>query len=161
MTGLLSSQEVEGLLMKQVVGRIGCHNKQEVYVVPISYAYDGQYIYCHCHEGKKLEMMRGNPAVCFQVDEMKDMANWKSVVVNGIFEELTNNTNKTKALKLLLERELPISSSVTTHLGDTWPFTATGSNELVDVPGTVFRISVKEKTGRFENTSGTQFHMLN
>ena len=152
MIDTLKSEEIEVLLHSQIVGRIGCHSTDIVYVVPISYAYDGEYIYCHGFEGKKMELMRGNPEICFQVDEMKDMSRWKSVIAWGKFEELNDRDEKNKALQLLLARKLPIISSITTHLGETWPFTEGGSTELGTIPGIVLRIKIKKKTGRFEST---------
>lgn len=149
MLGTLQPQQLEEVLKTQVVGRIGCHANGETYVVPISYAYDGKYIYCHTHEGKKINILRKNPAVCFEVDELKDMANWKSVVVQGVFEELTEREERNSAMYTLLNRYLPVMSSVTTHLGEHWPFYP---DDTKDIEGIVFRIAVKEKTGRFEST---------
>ncbi len=151
MINKLESGEIEALLSGQIVGRIGCHNADMVYVVPISYAYDGVYIYCHGYDGKKMELMRANPRICFQVDEMTDMSSWKSVIAWGDFEELNDREEKNRALQILLERKLPILSSITTHLGETWPFTGGGSTDLDKIPGIVFRIKIKEKTGRFES----------
>ncbi|MGZ3859312.1 MAG: pyridoxamine 5'-phosphate oxidase family protein [Flavisolibacter sp.] len=151
MLGTLQPTEIEELLRSGMVGRIGCHADGETYVVPISYAYDGQYIYCHTQEGKKAHMMRKNPKVCFQVEVMKDMANWKSVIVQGRFEELTGKADRDIAMQALVNRYLPVISSVTTHLGKDWPF---HSGNLSEIRGLVFRIAADEKTGRFE--SGTQ-----
>ena len=153
MLGELSANEIEDLLHKQIVGRIGCHDEDIVYVVPISYAYDDDCVYCHSYEGKKLDIMRKNPKVCFQVDEMGDMANWRSVMAWGKFEELSNDEEKAKALLILLHRQLPSRSSITTHLGKSWPFTPPNRDELISIPGITFRISLTEKTGRFESTS--------
>jgi nitroimidazol reductase NimA-like FMN-containing flavoprotein (pyridoxamine 5'-phosphate oxidase superfamily) len=72
MLGNLQAHQIEDVLKNQLVGRIGCSLNGETYIVPISYAYDGDYIYCHTSEGKKTAIMRNNPKVCFQVDEMKD-----------------------------------------------------------------------------------------
>ncbi len=157
MIGKLSSEEIENLLYKQCVGRIGCHDGDFVYVVPTSYAYDANYVYCHSYEGKKIDTMRKNPKVCFQVDEMKDMANWKSVIAWGNYEELTNEEERINALKILVKRRLPILSSATTHLGKTWPFVGEGHNGLKDIPGIAFRISLKEKSGKFEKSSVSPF----
>jgi nitroimidazol reductase NimA-like FMN-containing flavoprotein (pyridoxamine 5'-phosphate oxidase superfamily) len=149
----LSIQEIEDLLHDQIVGRIGCHDGDVVYVVPISYAYQENVIYCHSYEGKKMELMRKSPKVCFQVDEMKDMANWKSVIAWGDFEELQKEKEKVNALIILLNRKLPIPSSITTHLGEHWPFTSITPVELNKIPGTVFKITLVKKTGRIESTS--------
>ncbi len=161
MIGKLSSEEIENLLYNQVTGRIGCHDKDIVYVVPISYAYDGKYIYCHSYEGKKMKIMRKNPRICFQVDEMKDMGNWKSVIAWGDFEELVDKKEMNKALVILLNRRLPVISSITTHLGEAWPFSGENGNELNNIPGIVFRISLQEKTGKFERTSVSPLLMFN
>src|SRR4051795_1689788 len=118
-------------------------------LVPISYAYDGSYLYFHAaHEGTKIQMMRENPQVCFQADSMENMANWKSVICWGVFEELTEEQEHTEALKVLLGRELPIISSQTVKLTPSWPFQPDDYN---DITGIVFRIKITEKDGRFEN----------
>jgi nitroimidazol reductase NimA-like FMN-containing flavoprotein (pyridoxamine 5'-phosphate oxidase superfamily) len=153
MIGKLTFEEIESLLRQQFVGHLGCQDKNIVYVVPVSYAYDGGYIYCHSFEGQKVAMMRNNPKVCFQVDEMKDMANWKSVITWGNFEEIDGEMERRKALHILSARRLPISSSITTHLGETWPFTDEGANVLKGIDGLFFRILLKEKTGEYESSS--------
>jgi uncharacterized protein len=155
MIGKLSDIEIEELLQTQIVGRIGCIDNGKSYVVPISYAYNDQFVYCHSFEGKKIDIMRKNPKVCFQVDETTDMSNWKSVIAWGEFEELTDQVERKKALEILLKRPLPIRSSVTTHLGTVWPFTADGNNGLNDIPGIVFRIQLLEKTGKCESPSAS------
>ena len=147
MLGELQPQQIEEVLCAGIVGRIGCHADGETYVVPISYAYDGTYVYCHTHEGKKMEMMRKNPKVCFEVDEIKDMANWKSVVAKGVFQELAGRQLRNTAIQVLLNRYLPMTSSITTHLGELWPFIP---DDTRDIRGIVFRIALKDKTGRFE-----------
>jgi nitroimidazol reductase NimA-like FMN-containing flavoprotein (pyridoxamine 5'-phosphate oxidase superfamily) len=50
-------------------------------------------------QGRKVEMMRQNNEVCFEVDEIYDMSNWKSVVAWGAFEELKGSHERQKALK--------------------------------------------------------------
>jgi nitroimidazol reductase NimA-like FMN-containing flavoprotein (pyridoxamine 5'-phosphate oxidase superfamily) len=149
MFGKLNSEQIETLLRQQVVGRIGCDGGDQIYVVPVSYAYDGKYIYVHSLEGKKIEMMRRHPKVCFQVDDMPNMANWQSVIAWGKFEELSDVIERNKALKTLIDRHLPQVSSATTHLGGHWPFQPEDFNTI---EGIVFRIEVQEKTGRFEKS---------
>ena len=149
MLGKLEPQQIEEVLKNQFVGRIGCSLNNETYIVPRSYVYDGDYIYGHTAEGKNPDIMRKNPRVCFQVDEMKDMANWKSVVLQGEFEEIRQREQRNEAMQRLLNRYLPVISSVTTHLGEHWPF---HPDDVTDINGIVFRIAVKEKSGRFETS---------
>lgn len=155
MFGTLEQSEIEEVLRQQIVGRIGCHADGVTYIVPISYAFDGVYIYGHARDGMKITMMRKNPAVCFQVDEMKDMANWRSVVAWGEFKELSEKTDRSTALKALTRRNLPLVSSETTHLSPHWPFPAADLDMITDI---VFRIRLTKKTGRFENNIVTYYN---
>ena len=147
MFGKLSSAQIEKLIAGNVIGRLGCHADGKTYVVPISYAYDGQFIYVRTFEGLKVSMMRKNPNVCFQIDEMENMANWKSVVAWGIYEELKNEQERNEGLEKLISRMLPEISSETVKLSPQWPFP---TNDFSKIRGIIFRIRITEKTGRFE-----------
>lgn len=149
MIGKLSSPEIEKLLRREVVGRLGCSDGNQVYVVPISYHYDGEYVYCHTHEGMKIDIMRRHPVICFEVDRMQNMANWQSVIAHGRFEELTDPGLRSQALQKLHERILPVVSSETTHLSPDWPFAPVDLNKI---EGVTFRVRLEEKTGRFERS---------
>jgi nitroimidazol reductase NimA-like FMN-containing flavoprotein (pyridoxamine 5'-phosphate oxidase superfamily) len=147
MFGKLTEKEMDALLNNQVIGRIGCTYNNATYVVPISFAYDGQFIYGHTHEGQKIDIMRKNPAVCFEADELVDMANWKSVICMAEFEELVNEKERGEALQILLKRPLPYITSKTVQLSPHWPFFPPDMN-LIE--GVVYRLLIKSKTGRFE-----------
>ena len=154
MFGKLNTEDVEALLHQQMVGRIGCQGDDRIYVVPISYPYDGTYIYGHALEGMKIFAMRKNPHVCFEVDNLKNLANWQSVISWGVYEELNDDTERYHALKKLEERVLPILSSETMHLSPQWPFPAADAETI---KGVFFRIKLTEKTGRFEKSPQDKF----
>lgn len=154
MFGILENNEIEALLYGQLIGRIGCCADDITYIVPISYAYDGACIYARTYEGMKMQMMRKRPQVCFQVDDMNNMANWKSVIAWGEFEELENATDRTYALEKLIDRSIPFISSETTYLSPDWPFSPKNINEI---DGIVFRIKLTKKTGRFEKSIAKSF----
>lgn len=149
MLGKLTEVEAEEILRQQVVGRIGCYADGVTYVVPVSYAYDNKSIYVHTLEGMKLRMMRFNPNVCFETDVLNDMANWKSVISWGAFEEIVDPVERDKALQILLSRKLPFLSSITTHLSGEWPFSP---KDLNKIEGIVFRIALEKMYGRFESS---------
>lgn len=150
MIGKLNDEEIEQVLQEQLIGRIGCHADGVTYIVPVSYAYDGEYIYVHTAEGMKINIMRKNPGICFETDAMDNMANWKSVIAWGKFEEVTGKQDREYALRQLLDRVLPVVSSETTHLCSHWPFPPANLDEI---KGIVFRIKLTEKTGRFEKNT--------
>ena len=90
MLGELSKEEIEEVLKSNVIGRIGCTGNGRIYVVPITYVYDDGYVIGHTKEGMKIEFLRENPECCFEVDEMKGISHWQSVIAWGTFEEWKN-----------------------------------------------------------------------
>jgi nitroimidazol reductase NimA-like FMN-containing flavoprotein (pyridoxamine 5'-phosphate oxidase superfamily) len=142
MLGQLTREEIEQLLMRQVIGRIGCHADGRIFVVPIAYAYDGAYVYAHSSDGLKIRTMRANPNVCFEVEQVEDVAHWKTVVAWGVYEELWGKDEET-AVALLRSRFPSIRSETTL------PHPAL--HEGVEQTRTIFfRVRLDEKTGRFE-----------
>lgn len=143
----LNEEQIESVISENIVCRLGCHADDKTYVVPVSYAYDGKYIYVRTFEGLKISMMRKNPNICFQVDTFEDMADWKSVIAWGTFEELTGEEERNEGLRILVSRILPGVSSETMKLSPVWPFPP---EDYTKIEGIVFRIRLIKKTGRCE-----------
>src|SRR5215210_2019710 len=96
MIGKLNDTEIEEVLYDQVIGRIGCHADNIPYIVPVSYAYDGRYIYIHSKRGMKLNIMRKNPNICFEVEIFENMANWRTVIAWESLKRSPTSTNGSK-----------------------------------------------------------------
>src|SRR5579864_5595973 len=103
MLGELTRAEIEEVLTRGALGRIGCHAEGRTYVVPISYAYDGENVYAHSRDGLKIRTMRANPNICFEVDQVEDFGHWRSVIAWGRYEELIGASEE-RALKFLHSR---------------------------------------------------------
>jgi nitroimidazol reductase NimA-like FMN-containing flavoprotein (pyridoxamine 5'-phosphate oxidase superfamily) len=84
----ISTQECLDTVSRASVGRLGCSFQDQPYVVPIYFAYEGEWIYVFSTFGKKIEWMRANPKVCVEVEEKVGESEWISVLVNGSYEEL-------------------------------------------------------------------------
>jgi len=147
MFGTLNNEEIDALLHTQIIGRIACHLDDKIYVVPISFVYDGEFVYALTKEGTKINIMRQNPRVCFEVEDIANLGNWKTVLCWGQYEELPNKAERLQALRLLHDRQLPEVTSATTRLSPTWPFRPDNMNAI---KGVVFRIRIDKKTGRYE-----------
>ena len=143
----LTNDQVNSILLSQAFGRLACTDGSTPYIVPITYAYDGKYIYGQTNEGTKLAMMRKNPSVCFEVDRMTDMKNWKSVIVYGRFEELEGEDAE-QARSKFFGRLFPLTTSNSIH-----PFqheTAYEPDDTMRIKKVMFRINIEKITGRFE-----------
>jgi uncharacterized protein len=152
MLGSLTPEQIIHVLQSQTIGRIGCCAKGEVYVVPVTYAYSEGYIYAHSQEGRKISMMRENPNVCFEVEAVENMANWRSVIVWGKYEELRSENERQTGMQILVNRFMPLVTSATVM-----PSHGTAHPPEVVEKGkraVVYRIKIDEPTGRFEVTPG-------
>lgn len=147
MIGSLNETQINNVLSSQVLGRMASTDGKQPYIVPVTYTYDGKYIYGQTNEGMKLDLLRKNPNVCFEVDMMTDMANWQSVIVFGKFEELKNKKAQ-KARDILFNRVFPLLTSSTIHAHEH------EVKEKVDdstrIKHVMYRIKIKKMTGRFE-----------
>jgi nitroimidazol reductase NimA-like FMN-containing flavoprotein (pyridoxamine 5'-phosphate oxidase superfamily) len=147
MVGELTPEQINAVLFSEVVGRIGCHANGRTYVVPVTYVFDGEAIYSHSAGGLKIRMMRANPQVCFEVDLKENLANWRSVVAWGVYEELEGK-DAFDALQLLVARLMPIVTTETLRLPAARPVAA---KPVKDAPKSIiYRIRLTERTGRFE-----------
>ncbi|MGB8830523.1 MAG: pyridoxamine 5'-phosphate oxidase family protein, partial [Candidatus Sulfotelmatobacter sp.] len=105
----MTEQECRDLLARSSLGRLGCSKNDQPYVVPINFAYEGDYFYVLSTMGQKIEWMRANPKVCVEVDEIAKQAEWMSVVVNGSYQELPEPQyaeERARARKLLEKRTM-------------------------------------------------------
>ncbi len=153
MLGTLDGEQIEQVLRTEIIGRIGCTTDGRVYVVPVTYAYDGECVYAHSAVGMKVKMMRANPAVCFEVDHTDNLANWRSVIAWGTFEELTGEDAK-RGMATLMQRVMPLLTSETAQPSHGMPGAAphpgAHAADVGHVSAVLFRIRLTERIGRFE-----------
>lgn len=147
MIGELNYNQIKNVLSSQAIGRVACSDGKQPYIIPVTYAYDGKYIYGQMIEGMKLKLLRKNPKVCFEVDIITNMANWQSVLLYGVFEELKNAEEK-KAREFLYDRVFPLLTSSTIH-----PFGHEEKGKVKDdtrIKPVIYRIKISKISGRFE-----------
>jgi nitroimidazol reductase NimA-like FMN-containing flavoprotein (pyridoxamine 5'-phosphate oxidase superfamily) len=85
----MSGAECNDALSRAKFGRLACANDNQPYVLPLNFAFDGgTYLYFFTTVGQKIEWMRSNPSVCFEIDEVTNHNHWTSVIVFGSYEEL-------------------------------------------------------------------------
>jgi len=151
-TGDLSEQEIDLLLNREVVGRLGCHDGERTYVVPISYVYHDGYIHGHSGLGMKVDMLRAGGEVCFQIDHIDDLATWQSVILWGEYEELTGREAE-ESIALLVDRLAPLIGETGGRLPHPWDDHHGSAEHLLHRAsrhGVIFRIKITSKTGRYE-----------
>ena len=151
MIGTLSLRSSKEVLRSNIVGRIGCNDGTRTYIVPVQYVFDGKNLYAHSVEGMKIHIMRKHPEVCFEVDEIKNLNNWKSVIAWGRYDELKTEHERYAIIKLFVDHNIHIKISETAvtpinYIERYYPFHPTNIRPII------YRILIEEITGRFENT---------
>jgi uncharacterized protein len=132
---ILPPDQIEQLLRTAIVGRIACcghgiTGDGRPYLVPLAYGYDGDALYAHTGPGRKLDLMRAEPRVTFEVDEAEAPDRWRSVIADGVFEEITDEAERARALRTM--------------------YPAPGAIPELGAMTVVFRIRLTAKSGRYE-----------
>lgn len=62
---------LEEVLSTSEICRLGFVDNNRAYIVPFNYGYQDGVIYIHCaREGKKLELLKENNEVCFEIEQL-------------------------------------------------------------------------------------------
>jgi nitroimidazol reductase NimA-like FMN-containing flavoprotein (pyridoxamine 5'-phosphate oxidase superfamily) len=111
---VMNKSEIEEILMKAKVGRLGMCLNDKPYLVPISFVYHNNKIYFHsANKGKKIDIMKKNPSICLQVDESNLVPNsdpceftfhYRSVIVFGTVRFLQDTKEKLVALRAMMNK---------------------------------------------------------
>jgi uncharacterized protein len=85
----MEATEVRDLLARNHVGRLAYSFHDRVDIEPIHYVCHEDWLYGRTAAGTKLDQLERNRWVAFQVDEVEDLYEWRSVVVHGAFYQLS------------------------------------------------------------------------
>jgi uncharacterized protein len=135
------------------VGRLACAYNNQPYVVPMNFAADGNYLYLYGFTtlGQKIQWMRSNPLVCFEIENVINHNHWTSVIVFGRYEELPDRPDyeaaRRRAHTFLQKRAM-------------WWEPAFVSQEHRDQPHSrtpiFFRIKIESMSGHRANSDNTE-----
>ena len=112
------ADEIIGIIQKASVCRLGLCCDNVPYVVPLSFGYRGGCLYFHsAKQGKKMDMIRANPRVCFEIDmgveaiEADQPCDWgmkyESVIGFGRASVLEDPEEKKQGLNVIMEHYSP------------------------------------------------------
>lgn len=138
MLGEMGERTAHEFLAARNLGRLGCCLNNVPYVVPVFYLLEDDSLYIHTLPGRKVEMLRANPQACLQVDAIDDVYHWRSVLVDGVYEEV-NEPEERERLLTQFYRELPNHSPVESKMNHY-------ANNCI-----VFRLRIKKLSGIYES----------
>ncbi len=107
-------KEIEAIIQKAEVCRLGLAVDSTPYVIPVNYGHEDNCLYIHCaKKGRKLDMIKQNNTICFEMDidaEIKERGhsacNWsttfRSVIGYGEAFFVEESEQKKKALDVIM-----------------------------------------------------------
>ena len=140
----LSASSCLALLRREIVGRMAFSFRDRVDITPIHYVYADGWVFARTSHGAKMTTIAHSPWVALEVDEVKDVFEWKSVVLHGTVYLAERNAGPTEARRWLTGIEL---------LRRIVPATGT-SLDPVAFRSLVFGIHVESVTGRISTLAG-------
>lgn len=119
--------EIESIIRASTICRLALVDGDRPYIVPLSFGYRDGILYFHsAHEGKKIDLLRRNPSVCFEFDldcrvvRSGDVCNWgvtyRSVIGSGQASFIEGLDAKREALAVIVAQyggedfDLPLAS---------------------------------------------------
>lgn len=104
---------IEAVIQEADICRLGFSVGDRPYIAPLNFGFDGQSLYFHTgREGKKIDMLRQNNRVCFELDldcqvvraerPCKWTMAYRSVVGYGVASLLTAPEEKRRALDIIM-----------------------------------------------------------
>ena len=147
MLGELKEDEIQQLLKSNSIGRLGCTDGEHVYITPINYRLEDDSVLCYSLEGHKIDMMRKHPQVCFEVDHINGPDHWRSVIADGVYEEITDmaelNEIRPHYTEYMLRKKVSLTAMPKSENMEEIP--------VKPLPEQVFyRIRLHKLSGRFE-----------
>lgn len=106
---------IDDILSRATVCRLGLCEENRPYVVPLCFGYKDNALYFHCaSQGKKLDILRKNNNVCFEVDIDCEIVKankacdcgmrYKSVIGFGKAVFIEDIESKRKALDVIMQQ---------------------------------------------------------
>jgi len=134
----LSHDEIEAMLSRNKVGRIAFSFHDRVDIQPIHYIYERGWLYGRTSEGEKISTLKHNQWVAFEVDDVTDVFDWRSIVIHGSFW-IMHPRGSRRAEELWTKAAELVSKIVPGALTESDP---------VAFRQTLFRIAVSDVRGR-------------
>ncbi len=114
-TSFSDIEDIEAVIKKSIVCRLGINHGKTPYVVPLSFGYCNKTLYFHSGPGgQKLGLLKADPHVGFEFDRITEVVgatdpcswdiNYQSIIGFGKAEFIENTEEKIKALEVIISQ---------------------------------------------------------
>lgn len=135
----MSDYDIRDMIQHSQIGRLSYVLDNRPYIVPLGFRFSGGALYSFTTDGQKTEAMRKNDAVCILFDKIVSKTQWRSVVVNGHYREITRDEEKAAIVNML--------SNEPTWWEPAYTKTITSGGEQRKLEPVFFRVDIASTTG--------------
>lgn len=150
MIGTLNKEQTDEILADEYIMRIGFQDDTKMHILPVTYCYDKSTssIIGHSGPGTKIDAMRENPDVCFEIEHIETISKWKTVVGWGKFEELKGADARNSVHLLVNKVRSLVKDDNHPHMKFLRDISNSNGSESNSI---MYRIRISECTGKFED----------
>ncbi len=112
---ITNREDIENILRQSKVCRLAMVDEDKPYMVPMNFGYSDGCLFFHCaKQGRKIDLIKKNPNICFEVDELIRLkkaslaCDWgidfKSVIGSGKAQFIEDSKEKILALNTIMSQ---------------------------------------------------------
>ena len=140
------NRQVEQMLEQAKVCRLAMVDRGMPYVVPLNFGYREGALYFHsAPEGRKIDVLRANPTVCFEVDELVKLNKAAGACDWGVSFKSVIGTGTARILEIPAEKKNGLDIIMAHYSGRSFDY----PDEML-AKTAVIQVTIHEMTGKQE-----------
>lgn len=136
--------EVESIIRKSLVCRLGIADNGTPYIVPLCFGYKDNCLYFHsAREGRKIEILKRNNEVCFEFDENLEVQSGKAACDWGMHYRSVIGHGRASFVDDNAEKRVALDTIMAQYADGTFEYT-----EKALVKALVIKVEIESMTGK-------------
>ena len=136
--------QIEQVLRKALVCRLGLTDGNRPYIVPLSFGFKNNTLYFHsAPEGKKIEMLRKNSQVCFECDVDHEVVADEEACKWGMKYRSVIGFGKASIVEDIQEKKEGLNAIMEHYGGGTYEYPEAAISNIL-----VIKVEIESMTGK-------------
>jgi uncharacterized protein len=136
--------ELESIISRAQICRLAMTVDNRPYLVPLSFGYDSNTLYFHsASEGRKLEMIKENPQVCFELEATAEVISAERACNWGLEYESIIGSGRASLIEDLDEKKRSLDLIMKQYSKEDWEYPQRQLEKTV-----IFKVTIEEMTGK-------------
>jgi hypothetical protein len=141
---IIERSDIDSVIRRSQVCRLGLSEDGQPYIVPMNFGYDGRAVYFHCaREGRKLDMLAKNNAVCLEFDILEGMVDSEHACDWGVRYQSVIAFGRARVIEDINEKREALAVLMAQYSKDTFTF----PHDKTEIT-CIIKVDIKEITGK-------------